>query len=166
MRSRTGSISRTISIHAPHAGRDEALDRTPPSVYQFQSTRPTRGATTKSGSSNRYTVFQSTRPTRGATIIIKFCLCVKTNFNPRAPRGARRRLPKFLRRIRSISIHAPHAGRDPKITRRSLISPISIHAPHAGRDGLWLKNHGARDISIHAPHAGRDTEDQHPTYHY
>ena len=33
-----------------------------------------------------------------------------------------------------ISIHAPHAGRDPDVTIPVATGGISIHAPHAGRD--------------------------------
>ena len=101
-------------------------------------------------------------------------------FNPRAPCGARRRVccPPALRTF--ISIHAPHAGRDPDWEERDRrAKTISIHAPHAGRDNFrstyveriagfqstrpmrGATNHNADDItmlgiSIHAPHAGRD----------
>ena len=103
-------------------------------------------------------VFQSTRPVRGATGS-QPAVCGQGG----------------------ISIHAPHAGRDPACTvpRRRWRS-ISIHAPHAGRDrsgglppvgGLHFNPRapcGARRgrlpwagdlfyISIHAPHAGRDS---------
>ena len=105
---------------------------------------------------------------------------MQSNFNPRAPYGARRH--KILDKIQDspISIHAPHTGRD-CIT----VSPtcwaflISIHAPHTGRDSQDLDSfffrphfnprapYGARlaaktrhpawdCISIHAPHTGRD----------
>ena len=55
-----------------------------------------------------------------------------------------------------ISIHAPLAGRDAALWRGAAIGGISIHAPLAGRD---LTYHGAPKrgkISIHAPLAGRD----------
>ena len=55
--------------------------------------------------------FQSTRPMRGAT-----------------PRNFAHTLFQYL------SIHAPHAGRDPAWSCRCLHYPVSIHAPHAGRD--------------------------------
>ena len=71
---------------------------------------------------------------RGAT-------CVSTNSN----------------RYRSISIHAPHAGRDGRLASTLFAENISIHAPHAGRDGRCHHvPHPALRISIHAPHAGRD----------
>ena len=33
-----------------------------------------------------------------------------------------------------VSIHAPHAGRDPLFGLDDLLHFVSIHAPHAGRD--------------------------------
>ena len=80
----------------------------------------------------------------------------------------------------SISIHAPHTGRDlfsilpppgapyfnPRAPygarhggkqRRRGDSPISIHAPHMGRDAVCAVSVvRPRRISIHAPHTGRD----------
>ena len=79
-----------------------------------------------------------------------------------------------------ISIHAPHAGRDPEslelhvsistfqstrpmrgATHLDDLQPyktvkISIHAPHAGRDAAGSPERESGLISIHAPHAGRD----------
>ena len=101
----------SVSIHAPHAGRDPkpslasaALWRfnprapcgaRPPTIRQarsalmFQSTRPMRGATRRDAARWPQYAFQSTRPMRGATP---------------------RRLTTC--KIRNVSIHAPHAGRD------------------------------------------------------
>ena len=56
----------------------------------------------------------------------------------------------------SISIHAPHAGRDQEIRQLLQLQLISIHAPHAGRDRRQHERQRAAVISIHAPHAGRD----------
>ena len=103
----------TISIHAPHAGRDYdgiaivqegkyfnprapcgARPASPPFCgheWPFQSTRPMRGATDKAAAASMYG---------------------------------------------SISIHAPHAGRDLRSKPPCLESLISIHAPHAGRDDV------------------------------
>ena len=116
-----------------------------------------RGATSMVGTlAGAYLAFQSTRPMRGATPPVP---------GPPGPG--------------TISIHAPHAGRDYKIdvfnnldyafqsTRpmRGATQPkrpipkrlsISIHAPHAGRDLLPFVVTKTLDISIHAPHAGRD----------
>ena len=78
-------------------------------------------------------MFQSTRPMRGAT-------SSAPESNP----------------CTSVSIHAPHAGRDDKDNRLDSIEFVSIHAPHAGRDKSFSLFQCAVGVSIHAPHAGRD----------
>ena len=88
--------------------------------------------------------------------------------------------------VLTVSIHAPHAGRDPPednvfsiwIAMFQSTRPmrgatnaksypridkiVSIHAPHAGRDKkMCIRDRsysvsGQLHVSIHAPHAGRD----------
>ena len=103
-------------------------------------------------------MFQSTHPMRGATV-----------------------LGDELSALIAVSIHAPHAGRDPALkvgTRRAVVA-VSIHAPHAGcgdddaavlgvptgfnprtpcgvRPLEPVPAGDAREVSIHAPHAGCD----------
>ena len=125
-------------------------------------------------------LFQSTRPMRGATSIWLRCSIQSTGFNPRAPCGARRHLFQRVRTAGTVSIHAPHAGRDHGKTPQGIgdtsFNPrapcgarlhipvqslntayVSIHAPHAGRDDLNPATVDYADVSIHAPHAGRDS---------
>ena len=107
-----GTPLRAISIHAPHAGRDRCRrsDRRgkyyfnprapcgarprrlirPTPRPTFQSTRPVRGATIFSPASVLLALFQSTRPVRGATRRANRPMAATSNFNPRAPCGARR----------------------------------------------------------------------------
>ena len=85
----TPGTSLPISIHAPHTGRDFDGIGGFPLCWEFQSTRPIRGATSRSTFLHVLNSFQSTRPIRGATSKIWKC-------HPYA----------------SISIHAPHTGRD------------------------------------------------------
>ena len=151
---RHGSV---ISIHAPLAGRDSALLFHACRASVFQSTRPLRGATASS--------FRSPRP--------------GSNFNPRAPCGARPHTPasrsvscrfQSTRPLRGatetartaapvahdFNPRAPCGARRAGDRRLHGRAVISIHAPLAGRD----LDHGhalLRDvISIHAPLAGRD----------
>ena len=56
----------------------------------------------------------------------------------------------------TVSIHAPHAGRDHVLTVSRYFCLVSIHAPHAGRDLLIGRDDIHVRVSIHAPHAGRD----------
>ena len=105
-----------ISIHAPLAGRDMR------SVSAFSSCR----------------LFQSTRPLRGAT---RFTICGlhhHTDFNPRAPCGARRQILERMRTWDNISIHAPREGRDCYHPLKAFVLGISIHAPREGRDLTFI----------------------------
>ena len=58
------------------------------------------------------------------------------NFNPRAPCGARPQIPLNFIRSTRISTHAPLAGRDCRGRAEGHLRQISTHAPLAGRDRL------------------------------
>ena len=79
-----------ISIHVPREGHD--LAETVPSMQ----TSP----------------FQSTCPARGTTIAQTVSGVRTPNFNPRAPRGARRDTRGDYRAAAEISIHVPREGHD------------------------------------------------------
>ena len=124
-----------ISIHAPHAGRDLLSISPMPATMTFQSTRPMRGAT-------RYTDhravererFQSTRPMRGATRSGSDTIHFVSDFNPRAPCGARRNLIKDRTVTKVFQSTRPMRGATFPGYVRYQECQISIHAPHAGRD--------------------------------
>ena len=79
-----------ISIHAPREGRDPNAFCKFSFCPIFQSTRPARGATKVCEDWANLLIFQSTRPARGATDAQDLRPRRARNFNPRAPRGARR----------------------------------------------------------------------------
>ncbi len=129
-----GSTQGSISIHAPHAGRDYQSARSNAPGALFQSTRPMRGATgpgwigsgTHSyfnprapcgarrchGAANAaHPVFQSTRPMRGATLPVILDPLPLQFQSTRPMRGATWTILATVSSS-SISIHAPHAGRD------------------------------------------------------
>ena len=112
---RTDGIQRDcISIHAPHAGRDCLLVHIVHRSGHFNPRAPC-GAR-RSGVPLlpiEKDLFQSTRPMRGATTRGRASLLCLIHFNPRAPCGARP-LKSSIWRYDTISIHAPHAGRDSK----------------------------------------------------
>ena len=104
---------------------------------------------------------------------------IRERFNPRAPCGARRHGCRYGQPDRTISTHAPLAGRDIHTNNQKHHGEISTHAPLAGRDGRarWYTIpksvfqptrplRGATsstqliqlpfEISTHAPLAGRD----------
>ena len=123
-----------ISIHAPHAGRDRYSVSTASEPSLFQSTRPMRGATTQ-------------RSSMALPILY---------FNPRAPCGARPASPPFCGHEWPFQSTRPMRGATDKAAAASMYGSISIHAPHAGRDLRSKPPCLESLISIHAPHAGRD----------
>ena len=97
------------------------------------------------------------RAPRGARPRRKLISINPENFNPRAPRGARRCTFEGKTYTAYISIHAPREGRDGNSSFRVVgFREISIHAPREGRDVLRLLALRAEVISIHAPREGRD----------
>ena len=100
------------------------------------------------------------------------------NFNPRSPRGERRRIShnrcgrfRFQSTLPArgatlpqlwgandggISIHAPREGSDAVVILVFHHLLISIHAPREGSDAVQAPSARIRQISIHAPREGSD----------
>ena len=140
-----------------YTGRDQTphMDGKPSVV--FQSTRPIRGATRGWGGSGGEIIFQSTRPIRGATQYITRLGRGSSDFNPRAPYGAR--LEAFQAIGEAIVFQSTRPIRGATCLRcqyRHDDNDFNPRAPYGARritTGQTL-NFGA--ISIHAPHTGRD----------
>ena len=84
--------------------------------------------------------FQSTRPIRGATLWCGSAVTGATDFNPRAPYGARHNVTSKIMTDCMISIHAPHTGRDRRrsSSRRSR-SNFNPRAPYGARPSAILR---------------------------
>ena len=102
-------------------------------------------------------LFQSTHPARGATIHVFSPPYVGWNFNPRTPRGVRRR-----QRRRSNSQKPDFNPRTPRGVRRmaSYCSSCHFHfnprTPRGVRLDQSLSDSSQCQISIHAPREGCD----------
>ena len=124
-----------ISIHAPRVGSDRGNGDGCTVPNLFQSTLPAWGATMLGVVEEIYNQFQSPLPAWGATQLrrgdadrrsisihaprvgsdltdIYTAIRRLQYFNPRSPRGERRRCRRFLPDIHGISIHAPRVGSD------------------------------------------------------
>ena len=104
-------------------------------LYQFQSTRPVKGATWAWRGMDWVMVFQSTRPVKGAT------------WNGEAWNGEA-----------LVSIHAPREGRD----RCGASSPTASGTFQSTRPVKGATHDGSTmqidvAVSIHAPREGRDS---------
>ena len=101
--------------------------------------------------------FQSTRPIRGATQALPPSCSKDCYFNPRAPYGAR---PHGLLQgrlyLRHFNPRAPYGARLVTLVHTDGIVTISIHAPHTGRDPrcpLWAR--WRRYFNPRAPYGAR-----------
>ena len=148
--------------------------------FEFQPTRPLRGATGLHPSNTDHKGISTHAPLAGRDERRPTASARPSNFNPRAPCGARQKIGEEYETPPKISTHAPLAGRDRHRLHHGHRVEISTHAPLAGRDAAkkmfvqQLKEHfnprapcGARlpqhrhrcrgnRISTHAPLAGRD----------
>ena len=120
-------------------------------------------------------------PRVGRDCCARMVAAAHSDFNPRAPCGARQfdeeiaatgipfqstrpvwgatAVPAWWQLHTAISIHAPRAGCD--AGRRGHLTSrasISIHAPRVGRDYVCTSTIRRDWISIHAPRVGRDSK--------
>ena len=123
-------IDSTISIHAPHAGRDAA-------TVGWRSISPR---------------FQSTRPVRGATASDAHTPSQQWHFNPRAPCGARLRL-LWLRLLRKVfqstrPVRARHATKVANLSAIKFQSTRPVRArPSWGRvPSTWIRFQSTRPV--------------------
>ena len=162
MRGATGGqcihqVDGNISIHAPHAGRDDNPAFRRRINQLFQSTRPMRGATFRKAHDGLVIGISIHAPHAGRDPDLPDCRRLPCDFNPRAPCGAR---PGFwavcIFTTRKFQSTRPMRGATRSDLKGRRECDISIHAPHAGRDPCPEPTQRWSQISIHAPHAGRD----------
>ena len=136
----------SISIHAPRAGSDAPdLDGVLVMVISIHAS-PVRGATAVGSEFTKSSIFQIPRSPCGERRQTR-CPCARRwgYFNPRSPCGERRALFCITMSAPAISIHAPRAGSDSRLTRLILVemyfnprSPcgerLYVNASHAFAD--------------------------------
>ena len=101
-----------ISIHAPRAGSDSPSWARYPATMHFNPRSPCGERRAKYNQSINTGIFQSTLPVRGATSCRRTCLRTSLHFNPRSPCGERHDGGIDYALNDRISIHAPRAGSD------------------------------------------------------
>ena len=124
----------------------------------FQSTRPIRGATlNKISLSTDDIAFQSTRPIRGATPRWSLQRRPWSDFNPRAPYGARRVNARLGLISTEFQSTRPIRGATRSSPRPSALpANFNPRAPYGARPVTQTHSPSRKMISIHAPHTGRD----------
>ena len=139
-------VHHLISIHAPHAGRDLRAGRD--NLRQLISIHAPHAGRDGCSSSARtcWTNFNPRAPCGARRSRFSVAFPTETHFNPRAPCGARPAAPPYRASSsqRDFNPRAPCGARQLKPSSSPLAFSISIHAPHAGRDGHYSRD-GAMD---------------------
>ena len=108
--------------------------------------------------------FQSTCPARGTTVLRNTLASAATDFNPRAPRGARRIRRHDAGSVVLFQSTCPARGTTLYAVQESRKLIISIHVPREGHDRLYLYADARyQTISIHVPREGHDRPQMLPT---
>ena len=122
----------------------------------FQSTLPSRGATTLVITKLCDKLFQSTLPSRGATRIRLAVRKHSNDFNPRSPRGERLLTPRRTIQKWAFQSTLPSRGATAYFLQVERIQRISIHAPLAGSDsGHPGHSLGCRNFNPRSPRGER-----------
>ena len=87
---------------------------------------------------NSEKIFQSTRPARGATLSRSTACASARDFNPRAPRGARRFEQFPIQTLSEFQSTRPARGATNHKRILQILITISIHAPREGRDSCGI----------------------------
>ena len=171
--------SKHISIHAPREGCDQGVGVVLTKTAEFQSTHPARGATTRTSTAQANVRFQSTHPARGATAHKRDHARRILYFNPRTPRGVRRRRFMGLSSLDQFQSTHPARGATWREGLKSSSPLFQSTHPARGATSLPLWRAGRRRdfnprtprgvrrffccprfsqrlISIHAPREGCD----------
>ena len=102
----------SISIHAPHAGRDDHDRRVPRPLRDFNPRAPCGARHALPPYPVQLAVISIHAPHAGRDFLLPVVRGRRVYFNPRAPCGARPFGNEVMLPVGFISIHAPHAGRD------------------------------------------------------
>ena len=147
-----------ISIHAPREGRDyrhaRHAHKASISIHAPREGRDAAG----SPCSRTGVIFQSTRPARGATMVVLFWRRKVRNFNPRAPRGARRSHIAGLGVLNDFNPRAPRGARRLSRGGMRMFENFNPRAPRGARPYPGNSRRAYGLISIHAPREGRDQD--------
>ena len=134
-RLRQGRCQSSLGCFNPRAPRGARRDFAQPAlpIYEFQSTRPARGATQAEARSAPIERVSIHAPRAGRDEKISKRASPTTSFNPRAPRGARQYRERFATLPCEFQSTRPARGATAYCQFRIGHRLVSIHAPRAGR---------------------------------
>ncbi len=143
-RQSTPAARSPVSIHAPLTGGDPPLPRLPAHLQVSIHAPLTGGDTPPLAMRGVGPKFQSTPPSREATSNNPIRRRIKQRFNPRPPHGRRLRSSRAPKRPRGFNPRPPHGRRPHRSASHLVYYSVSIHAPLTGGDT------GGSSRSVHA----------------
>ena len=145
-----------ISIHVPREGHDHGLPQAVQHYYNFNPRAPRGARLTVMIDEEAAGIFQSTCPARGTTVTdlisdLRKIISIHvpreghdytrqyrryhdTNFNPRAPRGARQYTVNKPEVVQTFQSTCPARGTTQANVFAVMMDEISIHVPREGHD--------------------------------
>ena len=151
-------VSAYFNPRAPCGARQTRIEFASDNI-KFQSTRPVWGATYRGDQPVLYREFQSTRPVWGATGAGEEIHRHGSNFNPRAPCGARRPNSNFCGCDSGFQSTRPVWGATRKNANKNANENyFNPRAPCGARLLTMYGDEQREAISIHAPRVGRDSK--------
>ena len=145
-----------VSIHAPRAGRDRGGAVPRKAQVRFNPRAPCgarRGHVCTLPHRNR---FNPRAPCGARPPVSTSVRQMQRSFNPRAPCGARPASASASFCIARFQSTRPVRGATLFMRLPPFVRSVSIHAPRAGRDAAPRRGVDRLGVSIHAPRAGRD----------
>ena len=135
------SISLTLSAHfnprPPRVGRPLRLDPSDGDNMLFQSTPPARGATMGGNGSARRVMISIHAPREGGDFVILAAPFAPRYFNPRPPRGGRRRRRRVTRGTPcNFNPRPPRGGRLLRFAKPDGTGDFNPRPPRGGRQPL------------------------------
>ncbi len=145
-----------ISIHAPRVGRDRKSPEAHGRPRKFQSTRPVWGATQSSMPIRALLSNFNPRAPCGARLQAWTTFYRCWNFNPRAPCGARQQRARHSKKPDGFQSTRPVWGATIRALAASTLVTFQSTRPVWGATIGHRHSARADCISIHAPRVGRD----------
>ena len=145
-----------ISIHAPLAGSDVYQQICLSARIYFNPRSPRGERLDVMIEAAVKQIFQSTLPSRGATTGSAGGTAQIHYFNPRSPRGERQYVPRIRLQFAEFQSTLPSRGATRSFSKKLKTSSFQSTLPSRGATPVFCSERRRHAISIHAPLAGSD----------
>ena len=129
--------------------------------FQFQSTLPARGATTRESSVEHTAGISIHAPRTGSDFLTSFSVKPALDFNPRSPHGERLFTPcRKMRPAANFNPRSPHGERLVGKETQSCGDYFNPRSPHGERRGASVTRRRSRNFNPRSPHGERHPKER------